>query len=258
MPGFTAYHGSPFLFDRFDLAHAYSGEGAQTYGRGVYITDAREGAEKYAKGHFFHVDGREVMFWSPLLNNCKGTTGNAMLDMLLRRHDGDLEAAASEAALMADAGGDLYNSADQYREAADAAAALRGRLTRETRGYVYSLTVKAARGEFLDVNMPPDQSDSRVAALFSAELARLKRWHFAYADTPAKQYGAAIRSAQKRGSPLEPALLAAGCPGLAIYYPERDATDFVVFDANLVEITAVAPCRPPMSAEEPTSWLRPS
>lgn len=239
MSGFTAYHGSPFLFDRFDLAHAYSGEGAQTYGRGVYITDLREGAEKYAKGHFFRVDGRDVMFWSPLLNNCKGTTGNAMLDMMLRRHDGDLEAAASEAALLADAGGDLYNSADQYREAANAAAALRGRLTRETRGYVYSLTVKAARDEFLDVSMPPDQSDSRVAALFSTEFARLKRWHFAYADTPAKQYGAAIRSARKRGTPLEPALLAAGCPGFAIYYPERGATDFVVFDPDSIQVVGV-------------------
>ena len=243
MSGFTAYHGSPFLFDRFDLAHAYSGEGAQTYGRGVYLTDLREGAEKYAKGHFFHVDGREVMFWSPLLNNCRGTTGSAIFDMMLRRHDGDLDAAASDAALLADKGGDLYNSADQYREAANAAPALRGRLTRETRGYVYSLRVKAARDDFFDVSMPPEQSGSRLAALISTEFARLKRWHFAYADTLAKQYGIAIRNARKRGSPLEPALLAAGCPGFAIYYPERGATDFVVFDPDLVEVAAVTPCR---------------
>ncbi len=47
--GMTAYHGSPYLFDKFDIKKLGSGEGAQTYGHGMYFAENPEVAKSYAK-----------------------------------------------------------------------------------------------------------------------------------------------------------------------------------------------------------------
>lgn len=40
--GMVTYHGSPHLFDRFDLSKVGTGQGAQTYGHGIYIAQTPE------------------------------------------------------------------------------------------------------------------------------------------------------------------------------------------------------------------------
>lgn len=47
--GMTVYHGSPHLFERFDLGKIGTGEGNQSYGRGLYMAQARPTAEEYRK-----------------------------------------------------------------------------------------------------------------------------------------------------------------------------------------------------------------
>lgn len=42
------YHGSPLLFDTFDLSHALEGDGKAKYGYGVYVTEAYASAAHYA------------------------------------------------------------------------------------------------------------------------------------------------------------------------------------------------------------------
>ena len=42
-----AYHGSPHDFDRFDLSKIGTGEGAQTYGHGLYFSEAEPVAQSY-------------------------------------------------------------------------------------------------------------------------------------------------------------------------------------------------------------------
>lgn len=42
------YHGSPHVFDRFDMSKIGTGEGAQAYGHGLYFADSPEVAESYA------------------------------------------------------------------------------------------------------------------------------------------------------------------------------------------------------------------
>jgi hypothetical protein len=44
-PNFTAYHGSPYDFDRFDVTKIGTGEGAQAYGHGLYFAE-NEGVAK--------------------------------------------------------------------------------------------------------------------------------------------------------------------------------------------------------------------
>lgn len=42
------YHGSGADFDKFDLSHALEGEGSETFGHGVYVTNSRKIGEDYA------------------------------------------------------------------------------------------------------------------------------------------------------------------------------------------------------------------
>lgn len=44
----TYYHGSPKLFDRFNLAHALEGDGKVKFGYGVYVTSNYHTAAHYA------------------------------------------------------------------------------------------------------------------------------------------------------------------------------------------------------------------
>lgn len=47
--GMTVFHGSPHLFERFDMSKLGTGEGNQAYGRGLYMAQAPEVAQEYAK-----------------------------------------------------------------------------------------------------------------------------------------------------------------------------------------------------------------
>jgi len=48
-----AYHGSPYVFDKFDLSKIGTGEGAQAYGHGMYYAENVKEAEKFQKANSF-------------------------------------------------------------------------------------------------------------------------------------------------------------------------------------------------------------
>lgn len=50
-----AYHGSPYVFDKFDLSKIGTGEGAQAYGHGMYYAENAKEAEKFQKANSFRV-----------------------------------------------------------------------------------------------------------------------------------------------------------------------------------------------------------
>lgn len=43
------YHGTGVSFDKFDLSHAFEGEGSETFGHGVYVTNSKEIGTDYAQ-----------------------------------------------------------------------------------------------------------------------------------------------------------------------------------------------------------------
>ena len=61
--GFEVYHGSPYEFDRFSLEHIGKGEGAQSYGHGLYFAEKPETAETYAR----NLAGRPVTIPADIL-----------------------------------------------------------------------------------------------------------------------------------------------------------------------------------------------
>ena len=65
------YHGSPASFGHFDHAFTGTGEGAQAYGWGTYVTEVKGIARKYAaigikRGNHITYDGEPL---SPVLDN---------------------------------------------------------------------------------------------------------------------------------------------------------------------------------------------
>lgn len=48
--GIRAFHGSPHDFERFDISKIGTGEGAQTYGHGIYFAEAEPVAKSYREG----------------------------------------------------------------------------------------------------------------------------------------------------------------------------------------------------------------
>jgi hypothetical protein len=46
--GMTVFHGSPHLFQKFDIAKIGTGEGNQAYGRGLYMAESPDLAQTYA------------------------------------------------------------------------------------------------------------------------------------------------------------------------------------------------------------------
>ena len=55
----TVWHGSPHKFDKFDSSKIGTGEGAQAYGHGLYLAEARDTAQAYAN-KLTQVDGRAI------------------------------------------------------------------------------------------------------------------------------------------------------------------------------------------------------
>jgi hypothetical protein len=47
--GTTAYHGSPYLFDKFNINKVGTGEGAQAYGYGMYFAENPQVAKRYTE-----------------------------------------------------------------------------------------------------------------------------------------------------------------------------------------------------------------
>lgn len=44
-----AYHGTGVSFDKFDLSHAFEGEGSETFGHGVYVTNSKKIGDNYVQ-----------------------------------------------------------------------------------------------------------------------------------------------------------------------------------------------------------------
>lgn len=57
----TAWHGSPYNFDKFTLDHIGEGEGTQVHGYGLYFAGNRETSEKYQHYHDFDVETCRVV-----------------------------------------------------------------------------------------------------------------------------------------------------------------------------------------------------
>jgi hypothetical protein len=75
--GTTAYHGSPAIFDKFDLNKVGTGEGMQSYGKGIYFSESPSVASKYMNSNdkFITTVNNEVVD-TPILKSIIRMGGN--------------------------------------------------------------------------------------------------------------------------------------------------------------------------------------
>lgn len=71
--GTTAYHGSPAIFDKFDINKVGSGEGMQAYGHGMYFAENPAVAKEYQK---------QLSGWQPGVQSAIKTAGGNIDDAI--------------------------------------------------------------------------------------------------------------------------------------------------------------------------------
>jgi hypothetical protein len=91
--GITAFHGSPFKFDKFDLNKAKEGTGINLFGKGVYLTDNPNVAKSYAgeNGYVYKVDvpDKNVESMIPYMEKIKNQ--NTKVQELANRYNPELQ-----------------------------------------------------------------------------------------------------------------------------------------------------------------------
>jgi hypothetical protein len=150
--GFTAYHGSPYDFDRFDTSKIGTGEGAQVYGHGLYFAGNEDVARNYRNSlapGFVNADG------SPLSD----ATYSALAFIQPK-----YEQSGQLAEGIQDAIGRLKNQSDFYRKQYGAGVNLYDNAidtlqnldpaTLKPAGHMYQVNINANPANFLDWDKP--------------------------------------------------------------------------------------------------------
>jgi hypothetical protein len=159
------YHGSPHEFDAFDMSKIGTGEGAQSYGHGLYFADSPGVAKSYQVdlSNQIAVGGKTIL----KANKKTGTTGDPEIDNYLIAHHGDLEAAIKQAhddrAYVAS--GPNGGAVAEMDGVIKALEELRGRVEASTGGALYKVAIPTKHiDKMLDWDKPvPAELRTRLA-----------------------------------------------------------------------------------------------
>jgi hypothetical protein len=189
-----AYHGSPHTFDQFDMSKVGTGEGAQSYGHGLYFADNEDVAKSYRDklGGQVSFNGRPVDFTSPQL-------GDTALDALgvLHAQGGKVDDALSWMRQSSPLNG-------HYAPAADWLEKNRAKVSYRPGGAMYQVGISAPPEHFLDWDAPMSGQHPRVRAALDPIL-----------DPLAKAYGSGPLATQTVGDTFKRLEGKVGAPEIA-------------------------------------------
>jgi len=252
--GITAYHGSPYDFDRFDISKIGTGEGAQAYGHGLYFAGNEDVAKQYreqlAKG-FSDAQGnplpdetqRALEYIQPKFK-ASGDYAAGLQDAISRMQD-----QADFYRRQYGAGPNLYDSAAERLKAVDPN-------NLKPAGSMYQVNINADPEQFLDWDKPLSEQPPKVQqALGITDDVRNALSQHLQSETPKSAYDPQLWAKMKlldenpRGSTIagntpegSQALRDAGIPG--IKYLDQgsraaggDAThNYVTFSDDMIDI----------------------
>lgn len=242
--GIIAYHGSPHSFDRFDMSKIGTGEGAQSYGHGLYFADSEAVAKQY----------RDQLA-SDTLKTPRGEIFDPQTQLKhlnvrvsARNSGADLDAPLARAQQL------LPKASEQTRPLLEADIATLQALkdgggVAANPGSMYQVRINADPDHFLDWDKPwAEQPNSAKDAIWAQWEARggsrdgrTLPPFAARDDAPMESILAAMQTSGKKTGEAEAALQQAGIPGIK-YLDQgsrgagEGSRNYVVFDDKIIEI----------------------
>lgn len=165
----TAYHGSPHDFDRFDISKIGTGEGAQSYGHGLYFAQAEPTAKTY----------RDALSGDPVAETGEKpdwqNKGSKSLALMSLAQSMDKKLTGDEA--IRDAIEDLSRNAayserkdikQRYYDAATSLKQMLGKDWKQNPGHMYEVHIDAHPDHFLDWDKPLQEQPYVLQKLIEA------------------------------------------------------------------------------------------
>ena len=167
-----AYHGTPHKFDKFDVSKIGTGQGAQSYGHGLYFAENPKVAGEYMqqlapKKTTIRVPGEKPIIGELTLNKNEREAART-----LRGYGGDYEQAINAATMMEKYPGvDPYIDPTKIRKTLNEWKSKGATLEVETPGKTLKVDIKPSADKFLDWDKPlSEQPKSVVDQLRKAGL----------------------------------------------------------------------------------------
>ena len=248
--GFDAYHGSPHEFEQFDVGKIGTGEGAQSYGHGLYFAENERVAKEYRDA----LSERTRLFQGKPIGEIEpeDELQKAIIHHMLYSHADDPFSAADRFFKNIPREELLKNgvtppSWDEVRAARDAVN--KDFSVMQSGGHMYHVRVKANPEHFLDWDAPlSEQHPQVVQALDQTFPSAMDYWRIVEGkagDNGGYFHAIAAEdlsgNKKKRHEQIASKLQSAGVPGIKYFDAgsrgKGDGTrNYVVFDHNLIEV----------------------
>jgi len=230
--GITAYHGSPYEFERFDTSKIGTGEGAQAYGHGLYFAEHEPVAKEYRDKLS---PGSALLDLPP-----KGDAQRQVLSQLKELGDEGFVYSIDDLKSFV-RGSSSYNEPEMMT----AFNRLAARAKEKNPGHMYEVKIKANPDHFLDWDKQISKQSEKVQAVLRDMLKSAKK-SFEQIDLSGNPTGGQVHHlySQHRGGnnkSVSEYLLQNGIPGIKYFDSgsrnEEDGTrNYVVFDDKLLDI----------------------
>lgn len=248
--GTTAYHGSPAIFDKFDIKKLGSGEGAQVYGHGMYFAENPAVAKEYQNrladfGSPYTFQYQDKIYEPSYLDNVKDPVRHAIS---LTYHQGKPQAQKiAKMGLEDTAKGEPYalemGGKEYYQKMLDTAKSLSKKDIKAQQGAFYKVDIPDEYiPKMLDWDKPLNQQSNILPALRTPQVQnKLAEADVGFQELnmPASELyrKLSVKFGQKEASNI---LSQVGVPG--IKYLDQGSRkaggtqNFVVFDPSTVKI----------------------
>lgn len=238
-----AFHGSPHDFDKFSSDYIGTGEGAQAFGRGLYLAERRKTAESYRDA----LTKRDMEYEDWLADQYSNAEKNqdfGRMEMYERAMMHDLPKDFRELAKDTDYDEDYRELASQVADELEAFTKADG--TKPNFGKMYEVEIDAAQDELLDFDQPLDDQPEKIKKLLAAT-----DWHEYAEDALYERMmdsnptgGSLLRYLEEEGDGYaSQALRDAGIKGIKYadaqtrFSPKGKTHNYVIFDDKLIDIT---------------------
>jgi len=175
----TAYHGSPAIFDKFDINKVGTGQGAQSFGHGIYFAENPAVAKDYANelGKEITINNNPLLSMGKRPSMTSSVSGNSFLDDFLVSNLGDVKATRKDildaVKVMKEAGNE--RAVKEYQGLLSDLRKVRGNIEVKNSGNLYKVDIPDANvPKMLDWDKPLSSQNKEIQPAIEAALNKVK------------------------------------------------------------------------------------